>query len=154
MASSHGSFWISVALSESKPHALTLSLSRWLRCESGRSPSERASEVPWAAGTGPVKGRGYLSGMSEAVEPPDWLPDGWIMEVRKGIKGRVYRVINLSLLHLLNWSFPWSWVDRFCVWSMKELWQDPLDFPDFDNADQPSAMWILFVPFLFWRAMP
>ncbi|XP_042381825.1 uncharacterized protein LOC121974714 [Zingiber officinale] len=29
--------------------------------------------------------------MSEAVEPPDWLPDGWIMEVRKGKMGRVYR---------------------------------------------------------------
>ncbi|XP_074586311.1 uncharacterized protein LOC141841998 [Curcuma longa] len=29
--------------------------------------------------------------MSEAVEPPGWLPDGWIMEVRKGIQGRVYR---------------------------------------------------------------
>ncbi|XP_073010234.1 uncharacterized protein [Typha latifolia] len=29
--------------------------------------------------------------MSPDMEPPDWLPDGWIMEVRKGKNGSTYR---------------------------------------------------------------
>ncbi|KAG6513598.1 hypothetical protein ZIOFF_023930 [Zingiber officinale] len=44
--------------------------------------------------------------MSEAVEPPDWLPDGWIMEVRKGKMGRVYRNEN-EVKHSPVWPRGW-----------------------------------------------
>ena len=30
------------------------------------------------------------------VEPPDWLPDGWIMEVRRGDDGVLYRVCYIQ----------------------------------------------------------
>lgn len=32
-------------------------------------------------------------------ELPDWLPDGWIMEVRCGDNGNIYRVFTLTYAH-------------------------------------------------------
>jgi hypothetical protein len=30
------------------------------------------------------------------LTPPDWLPDGWVMEVKRGEDGTLYQVRTLS----------------------------------------------------------
>lgn len=70
------------------------------------------------------------------AEPPDWLPDGWIMEVYRGNDGAINRVCLISNI----WSY-YSYDSKKYIYA---LWIDASLTPPPPNFCTTVIFWIFF----------